>query len=262
MNDCPDSAIRALLARLDDETPLPPPFETLLDRSNTTSPNRKIVLVATGGLVAAGIVGVALLPSNESRNPASNAVPTATSTTGVVPPNVTVTPTIAISPDDRSYRIVTAHLSVSASTATLNVGSEHGLRPGVGVYQGRLIGIVEETSATTSTARLLGSAGLEVPAAVPYLDADAEDQSGVSTIEGTVRALRDQVVFTPVEPISDDGLIVGEDVVVAGGPDTLLHGKVAIGSISHAVSIDGSTSYMLQLRRVDPDTAVTIIVPK
>lgn len=218
--------------------------------------------IAASALAAsAGVISVWSLSARDD-DTASKSTLAAESTTPAAPGSRAGSPSTGVAPTDRNYRVVEAHLSISRGEATLDVGSEHGIQPGLGVYQAELIGIVGEARAASSAVRLLGSADVVVRAAVTYPDADAEDRSGFSTIEGNVRTVRNQVVFTPDESPSDDGQhVVGMAVVVAGGPGSLLHAKTPIGTITQSMSIDGSTGYLIQLSDVRSDSEVTIIVP-
>jgi hypothetical protein len=208
--------------------------------------------IAASALTAsAGVISVWSLSVRDS-DPASESTLAGDSTTPTGPGSRAGSPSTGVAPTDRNYRVVDAHLSVSRGEATLDVGSEHGIQPGLGVYQAELIGIVGETRAASSTVRLLGSADVVVRAAVGYPDA----------IEGTARTVGNQLVFTPDESPSGDGQhIVGMVVVVAGGPGSLLHAKTPIGTITQSMSIDGSIGYLIRLSDVRSDSDATIIVP-
>lgn len=203
---------------------------------------RFAIVAVVSLIVAGGIIGVSATLTNRNDDVASA---------------TTIEP-----PADRAYRVLEAHLAISQNEATLDVGSQHGVQPGVGVYREGLIGVVDETQAASSTVRLLGAAGLEIRAAVTYPDAIAEDRSGFSTIEGTVRTTtRGQVVFTPDESLpNEEELVVGEIVAVAGGPGTLLQGKTEIGIIARPITTDGSTSYLVRLSGTRTDGEVLIFL--
>lgn len=142
---------------------------------------------------------------------------------------------------ERSYDVVEATLSQGRGAASVDVGSDDGLQPGVGVYGDGLMGVVDEVRATSSTVRLLGSDDVAVRATVTYTDALGGDHdSGFSTIEGTVRTIDDMVVFTADEALPDDlaTRLAGAAVGVAGGPGSLLQAKVPIGTIDRPTSPD------------------------
>lgn len=166
--------------------------------------------------------------------------------------------------EEQSYRVVEADLSVSPDETTVDVGAEDGVQPGVGVYGGGLVGVVAEVRATSSTVRLLGFDDLAVRATVTYADPLGGDySSGFSTIEGTVRTIDETVVFTADGELADDlaSRLAGLQVVVGGGPGSLLQGKVPIGTIERPISIDDPSTFVLQLDEAHSDGEVTIILP-
>jgi hypothetical protein len=179
-----------------------------------------------------------------------------------------------VSPNEPSVpRYMTAHLSTSGDEVTVDLGEEQGIVPGVGVYrfepegglreQG-LLGVVDDTQATSSTVRLLGVDGrLAVRAAVVFTDALAEDRSGFSWVEGTVRTLGDEVVFTLDALPSDDvaDRIVGGGVTVDAGTGGLLLSKYRIGTIVGLASPADPSTFLLRISDVPSDGEVTVIIP-
>ena len=109
------------------------------------------VKITAGAFAAsAGVISVWSLSTRDS-DPASESTLAAETTNPGGPGSRTSSPSTGVAPTDSNYRVVDAHLTASRGEATLDVGSEHGIQPGLGVYQAGLIGIVGETRAASST---------------------------------------------------------------------------------------------------------------
>lgn len=222
------------------------------DQGDSVSLRSVAVAVTTGLLIVAALLGVAARPVERDLDVAT--APTGTSH------------------DDEAYRVVTARLSLSGDEATVDVGSDDGIRPGVGVYrlqptgdyreQG-LVGVVDDAQATSSAVRLLGlDERLAVRSTVVYTDALASDLSGFSMIAGTVRTLGDDVVFTLDSPPSSDVArqIVGADVVVSGGPGSQLQAKIRIGTIQGPLSAGDSSSFTMAISDIRSGDEVRLFI--
>lgn len=160
--------------------------------------------------------------------------------------------------DDSAYRVVDAEMTIDAGedgNAIISAGAEDGIKPGHGVYDGGLVGVVVWVRMGESEVRLLDDPESVVAAWIP----PDEDGSGI-TLDGTVRSARGEVVFTSDVPVPDGVDLTGRAVVIGGDPHSRLQFKVPIGTIT--TEADGLTpAWSVALAGSLDDGPVTIIVP-
>lgn len=121
---------------------------------------------------------------------------------------------------------------------TVQVGSRDGVAQGHAVINSdsELIGLLASPSPDRTDVHVGGEPGFELDAFVAVHDTEAPDQSGTTTVEGTVRSTEaGQTVFV-VPPGRDHvELVPGMVAAASGGPGSPVHGKIPIGVIRSAI---------------------------